>query len=179
MKTSPITKYDSIAMLLHWLTAFLMIYMLFLGEDLIRNKDETSAFGPSLHVTMGVAILLLAVLRLIWRVQHPQPPFPLTMKPLEIKLSKATHHLFYALLVILPLTGWLAFPTVAAKRAYIASAKVFGAPMILAPDTGMLTGDIHAILSKVAIALLILHVLAALKHQFVDRDGILGRMLPW
>ena len=101
------------------------------------------------------------------------------MKPLEITLSKLTHLAFYGLLIGLPLTGWLATPALIARHADMANLTVFGAmPLPAAPALGLPMGGLHAIMSKLGIALLALHVLAALKHQFVNRDGILRRMLP-
>ena len=172
-------RYDSVAMSLHWIIAALMIYMLFFGEDLIRVKDGAGTLLPSLHVSLGIAILVLSLLRLAWRLLNPPPALPASMTSLEQKASKALHWLFYALLIGLPVTGWLALPGQIARHASMAGISVFGAFSVpSAPTLGLPMGGIHDLLSKAGIATLALHVLAALKHQFFDRDDILRRMLP-
>jgi len=81
-----------------------LIFMLFLGEDLMDEKGG-GAFGPSLHVSIGSAILLLSVFRLVWRLINPPPAYPASMASWEQMAAKATHVLFYALLIGIPLTG--------------------------------------------------------------------------
>jgi cytochrome b561 len=79
----PKSRYDGVAMIIHWLTAVLMIYMVFFGEDLMKAGERlakagdtaNATFQPSIHVTLGVSILLLTILRIIWRITHtPTPP---------------------------------------------------------------------------------------------------------
>ena len=101
------TRYDGVAMIIHWLTAVLMIYMVFFGEDLIKSGmraakagDAANAtFQPSIHVSIGITILLLTVLRVIWRLTHPAPAYPASMKHYEVVGSKALHGIFYLLLL--------------------------------------------------------------------------------
>ncbi len=90
------TRYDSVAMSLHWIIAALVIFMMFVGEELM-GEDE-GAFLPSLHVSIGSAILLLTVLRLAWRILNPPPALPASMAGLEQFAAKAAHLAFYALL---------------------------------------------------------------------------------
>lgn len=164
-------------MSLHWLIAALMIYMLFFGEDLIKHQS-TSAL-PSLHASLGITILGLTLVRIVWRVVNPPPALPAGMTAIEVASSKALHFAFYALLIVLPLTGWLAVPAQAVRHPELANLTFFGGtPLPMAPSFGRWLGDAHEILSNAGIALLALHVLAALKHQFIDRDGLLSRMLP-
>ena len=173
------TKYDTVAMGLHWIIAAMMIFMLFFGGDLIKVKNGGGALLPSLHVSFGSAILILSVVRLAWRLINPPPVLPATVPGWEQAVSKAGHALFYALMIGLPLTGWLAFPAFAGRHAAMAGVQVFGAFAVPgAPSLGLPMGDIHNLLSNVGIAMLILHVLAALKHQFINRDDVLRRMLP-
>ena len=75
------TRYDTVAMSLHWLIAALLIFMLFFGEGLMEEEDGFGAFGPSLHVSIGSAILLLSVFRLVWRLFNPPPAYPAGMAP--------------------------------------------------------------------------------------------------
>lgn len=172
------TKYDAVAMSLHWLIALLLIFMLFFGEDLMDEK-EVGAFGPSLHVSIGSAILVLSVLRLVWRLFNPPPAYPASMAPWERMAAKVTHLFFYVLLIGLPLTGWLATPKFLREESAIAGLTLFGAiPLPAAPSFGLPMKDVHELGANLGIALLALHVLAALKHHFINRDGVLRRMLP-
>ena len=173
------TKYDIIAMGLHWLIAGLVIFMLIFGEDLMRGEDGGGTSAPSLHVSIGVSILVLSILRLVWRLMNPPPAYPVSMAPWERMASKSLVVVFYALLIGIPLTGWLAMPKLLSEHAAMAGIRAFGAfPLPTAPSLGLPMKSVHAIGSNLMIALLALHVLAALKHHFINRDEILRRMLP-
>jgi cytochrome b561 len=181
------TRYDSVAMLIHWITAALMIFMIFFGEELMEAGEEAGetgealagTFGPSLHVSIGVAILLLTLLRILWRVTHKAPPYPVTMKRYELIGSAALHGLFYILLIGIPLTGWLAFGGFVAEEPAMAAVRMFGAFPVPAGPSGMGEAkELHEIGSNAAMVLTGLHILAALKHQFIDGDGLFRRMLP-
>jgi cytochrome b561 len=181
------SRYDMVAMILHWVTALLLVFMLVFGEELMEAGEEAEelgrglagTFGPSLHVSIGSAILILTLLRILWRLTHRAPPYPATMKPHQVLAARAVHGLFYLLLVGIPLTGWLAFGGLVAEEPAMAAVRVFGAfPVPAAPVAFGAAKELHEIGSNAAIALAVLHVLAALKHQFVDGDGVFRRMLP-
>ncbi len=174
------TRYDTVALSLHWLIAVLLIYMLFFGEDLIKGKGVGGAFGPSLHVSIGSAILILSLFRLVWRLINPPPAYPAGMASWERMASTATHLVFYALLIGIPLTGWLATPKFLSEKGAMMGLTLFGAfPLPGAPSLGLPMKGLHELGSNLGIALLALHVLAALKHHFINRDGVLRRMLPF
>lgn len=184
----PKTRYDGIAMLIHWLTAVLMIFMVVFGEDLMQEgaavsklADPTGAtFQPSIHVSIGTAILLLTVLRIIWRVTHTAPPYPATIKRYEVIGSKSLHGLFYILLIVIPLTGWITFGNFSKIHEIMQQVQLFGLfTMPQPPFTAGWGKELHELGSNAAMVLIGLHVLAALKHQFIDKDSILSRMLPW
>ncbi len=188
MGNSQQARYDAVAMVIHWLTAALMIAMIIFGEDLMESGERAAkagdivniTFEPSLHVSLGVAILLLTLLRIVWRMTHAAPAYPATMKRYEIVASKSLHGLFYLLMIAIPLTGWLAFGSFLAEAPAMAGVQVFGAfPVPASPVTGESFEEFHEIGSNLAMVFIILHTLAALKHQFLDRDGILKRMLPF
>jgi cytochrome b561 len=170
-------RYTIVAISLHWLIAILMMFMLFFGENLIRN--QANSFYPSIHVSLGVSILVLSIARLAWRLANPPPELPTTMKGWEVSLSHVTHWLFYILMIGLPLTGMMSFTSEIVRHPEIAGASVFGlfgAPAL--PNIGGIGGGSHGLGSKLGQALVILHVLAALKHQFWDKDNVLRRMSP-
>jgi cytochrome b561 len=176
---NPSARYTTIALLLHWIIAALMIYMLFFGEDWIARANGT--FGPSLHASLGVLILVLTFVRLGWRIANPPPPLPASTSRWEAQASHISHGLFYLMMVALPLTGLTAFTGHMVKHPDSIGSSIFGLFLVPAiPDFGF--GDfmhlLHNIGSKATIFLLILHVAAALKHQFWDKDGILRRMSP-
>jgi cytochrome b561 len=170
-------RYSTGAIILHWLIAILMITMLIFGEDMIRRPTET--FYPSMHASLGISILVLSLIRLWWRFAHTAPALPATMKGWEVKLSHFTHIIFYVLMIVLPLTGLMAFAKEAASKTILNGASIFGIfPVPAISDFLGIGGEVHEISSKLAQALVILHVLAALKHQFWDKDNLMRRMSP-
>ena len=174
------TKYDSVAMSLHWLIAVLFIFMLFFGEDLMEEEDGFGAFGPSLHVSLGSAILILSVIRLAWRLVQSTACLSRRHGALGAHGRKGHAFSFYVLLIGLPLTGWLATPKFLREEGAKTDLTVFGAfPLPSAPSLGLPMKGMHELGSNLGIALLALHVLAALKHHFITRDDVLRRMLPF
>jgi cytochrome b561 len=164
---------------LHWLIAALIIFMLFFGEELMEVKGGDGILAPSLHVSIGISILVLSILRLIWRLMNPPPAYPASMASWERFASKAVVVVFYVLLIGIPLTGWLAMPRFLSEEPAMAGIGVFGLfPLPSAPSLGLPMRGIHELGSNLTIAFLALHVLAALKHHFINRDEILRRMLP-
>jgi cytochrome b561 len=173
------TRYDTVAMWLHWLTAFLIIFMLVFGEDLM-NRWHPDPFNASVHASIGATILMLSLIRLMWRMRRPSPPLPETMRLWEIALSKVTHIIFYIMMMGLPISGWLAFSDTVEKHPGFAGTSFFGLlPVVEVPAAvGLPFDGIHSLGSNFMIALISLHVLAALKHQFIDKDHLLRRMVP-
>ena len=173
MNVSP-TRYTQVAIWLHWITAVLLIYMLFWGEGLIRNVQGT--FYPSMHASIGIVILVLSVARLAWRLLNPPPP-NMPMPGWQVTASNITHWLFYILMIGLPISGMAAFDYKLTRTPEVAGASVFGLFSVPHFSMGWL-GSLHDVGSKLVIALLIIHVGAALKHQFWDKDKLINRMIP-
>ena len=173
------TRYDTVAMSLHWLIALLIIFMVVFGGDLM-NRRQPDTFNASVHASIGAAILLLSLLRLLWRMTKPSPPLPATMRLWETTLSKTTHVIFYVMMIGLPISGWLAFSDTVVKHPGFAGTSFFGLlPVVQIPSAAGLPFDgMHSLGSNFMIALISLHVLAALKHQFIDKDNLLRRMVP-
>ena len=138
----------------------------------------------SRYKSIGITILMLTVTRIIWRLMNPPPQLPADMAPLEKTASHLVHLGFYALMLAMPLTGWL----------LVSTNLKFDVPTVLygqvswpdIPFVGFLTNEtgheivefVHSKLAWVAIGLLALHVLGALKHEFSKEEGVLKRMLP-
>ena len=186
MTDTPRTTYNRVAIILHWLMAILLIGMLLLGEDMMElKKDVGEDHGAggftfvNLHINIGIAVLILSVIRLAWRIANPPPALPDTVKPWEKKLASITYSLFYLVMIGLPITGWFGLPGFLAKHPDVMGLNLFGvADLPLAPALPIKTIILHKLGSKIGLALLALHVLAALKHQFIDDTKIFSRMMP-
>lgn len=178
----PVERYVGAAVAIHWITALLVLVKIWLGftfGDMPRGAARMEIF--TWHKTVGVLILLLAVVRLMVRLANPPPPYPAELPAWERTLATLNHWLFYVLLFALPLTGLLA---VSGGAGGSTTSLVGGIPFPVVPGvseaTGELSGGVHEVLVFATIALLALHVAAALKHQFVDRPGrVAGRMPPF
>lgn len=178
------TRYTKPAIWLHWIIAVLMLFMLFqqlFGDNLIRVPigGSLSGWKPSAHASIGILILLLGLARLFWRLGHPPPALPTLMPHWQVLASQATHWTFYVLMIALPVSGMLALVPYGAERLNVQDVAFFN--MVRAafmPNLGSWTGAVHELLTNVAKLLVIVHLLAALKHQFWDKDGLLGRMRP-
>jgi cytochrome b561 len=117
-------------------------------------------------------------LRLLWRLKNPPPALPSGMTPLERTLARATHMAFYVLLFAMPLTGWLMS---SAKNYSVSWFGVFTWPNLIAKNESAfdVLRSTHHILSYLLFAIAVLHILAALKHHFWNKDTVLLRMLPF
>lgn len=173
-------RYGLVAMTLHWVIAALIVGMFALGQVMTAPPPAERDFALyQLHKSFGFVVLALVVVRLAWRWMNPQPPLPPTLKPYERGLARATHAALYALIIALPLSGWL---MVSASPWQIPTV-VFGVvpvPHLLGPDGDLeaLFKTVHAWLGWALVAVVVLHVAGALKHHFVLRDDVLRRMLP-
>lgn len=170
--------YTRTAIGLHWLVALLILSAFPLGlymSDLPLSPAKLRLY--SYHKWMGVTVFLLAVLRLSWRLGHRPPALPDTM-PRRAKLAAGMHWLLYALLFIVPLSGWLMS---SAKGVQTVWFGVLPLPDLVAKDKalGDLLAELHESFNYLMAGMVLAHAGAALKHHFIDRDAILARMLPF
>ena len=182
-------RYTRTAMLLHWLVAVLIIGNVALVWIIGALPDSSVRPAIDLHKSIGITVLGLAILRLLWRFSHRPPSFPRSHPRLERAGAHAAHLLLYLLIFGLPISGWI--HDSAFKDAATHPLVLFGvipwfrisAIANLDPATKEQVHafwySVHASLAYVLYALLALHVLGALKHQFIDREGEFGRILPW
>jgi cytochrome b561 len=182
------TRYGTVAMTLHWLIAALVLINIYLGLsfDYYQKGDAALFQVLQIHKSIGLTVLVLSILRLLWRLVNPVPPLPAGMsKPLKFA-AHATHYLLYFLIIAIPLSGWA---MVSSSRLGLPTMYfgLFEWPHIsflaaLPPDQkrmiGHQFGEIHEYLAWSAIVLVVLHVAAALYHQFFRRDDVLKRMFP-
>lgn len=181
-----VSRYSGIAISLHWLIAILIIGLLVVGK-FMTSLDEADPLRFTLtqwHKSFGISILALSVLRLLWRLAHKAPPLPELTKRWERVASGLVHALLYVLMLGLPLTGWV---MVSASPLNISTILFNLVPLPHLPvlpdlankaEIAELFHEIHEIASGVLIALLLLHIGAALRHQFVQHDHIMRRMWP-
>ena len=178
-------RYTTIAIALHWLIALAIIAMLAMGLIMTGMDHGMMQFKLfQLHKSIGITILAFSLVRLGWRLTHRPPPLPAGMSRGEVAAARATHIAFYILMIGMPLTGWamastspMNLPTV--LYGVITLPHLPGVDRL--PDkaaASSLFGTMHSYAAWTMIALLALHVGAALMHQFVRRDAVLHRMLP-
>jgi cytochrome b561 len=170
-------RYGWVAQGLHWGILALLILQVTLGkiaDDLPVGLERLALM--SRHKSVGITILALAVIRLAWRWIDSPPP-PTSMPRWQAIASRLNHWGLYALLFALPVTGWLMSSAANRPVSWFGVAQL---PDFVAPDAGLkeVFEEAHELLVNVLYVLVALHVLAALKHQFIDRDGLLMRMLP-
>lgn len=175
-------RYTLVAMLLHWVLAVAILTAFSVGlyvEDLPFSPGKLKLINW--HKWAGVTILALSLLRLVWRLTHRPPALPArieqAMPAWQRVAHHGTHHLMYLLFFAVPLLGW-AYSS--AKGYPIVWFGVLPLPDLVAPDPALAESlkPLHALAAWGLIGLVALHVAAALKHQFIDRDGLLDRMRP-
>lgn len=194
MSASP--RYTAVAIVLHWAIAAAIIANLLLGwwmrgaiETAETQARAIAAF--QLHKSLGLTILVLSLLRLAWRLFHPPPALPAAMPGWERFAAKAAHWAFYGLMVAIPLSGWLYVSTqwrgLAPLNVPTLWFGLFEVPHLfglsemareLRQTFAGFAFDAHFYLAWGMAVLLVLHVAAALKHHFVNRDEVLANMLP-
>lgn len=170
--------YTRTAIALHWLTAALILAALPLGltmTELALSPTKLQLYAW--HKWLGVTVFALVVVRSVWRLTHPVPPLPASIPAWQQKAAHALHGLLYLLMLAIPLSGWLMSSAKGFQTVYLGLLPI---PDLLAKDEALAEtlAALHAWLNYGLIALLLAHVGVALKHQWVDRDAVLGRMLP-
>lgn len=171
-------RYSIGAIVLHWLIAALIALnyaAAWVSESL--PKDAAAQVMAS-HKAIGMTVLALTVIRILWRVTHTPPPFPDTLHRWEVLLARAAHGVLYLLMLGVPLAGWVMHSTYMGGQPIPAFGGFAWPGLPLAQDKGAAEtfAEVHEVLATAMLALAALHVLGALKHQFVDRNGTLGRM---
>lgn len=177
-----VTRYSKVAITLHWLIALLIIGQFAGGKIMMAMEGSPLKFELfQLHKSFGIIILLLSLLRLMWRLTHKAPPLPETMPKHEKLAAKISHIGFYGLMIGIPLAGW-AMVSAAPIRI---TTKIF--KVVKWPDMPFIArsenlektfSQAHEIMSTLIIVLLLIHIGAAFKHHFKDKDDVMTRMVP-
>ncbi len=170
--------YGGIAKFFHWAIAVLIIGMIAVGlimSDMENSPDKFKLIG--LHKEFGIVILILACMRLGWKIIDISPLFPDSIHRISKFGAKAVHFLLYVFMFAMPVTGWLMSSAAGFPISFFG---LFVLPSLVSPDKKFAhdMAELHEILAWILIVLISLHVLAALLHHFYYKDNILLRMLP-
>lgn len=204
--TNDTFRYGSVSQWLHWTIAALAIVLLVMGNVFDIEADEPNSALYFWHSSLGVLVFMLAAVRIGWLLFCRPPALPQSTSRLFRVLARGTHIALYALLFALPVSGWLAASSERAAVPFFGIAMVpalqgavrapsnsLAAARALKPSVAARStqqvgngaeegengfGELHEVLGNVLLVLASLHVLAALKHHFLDHDDVLRRMLP-
>lgn len=178
-----------VAIILHWAIAVLIVTNVGIAwaADELKGMEHVRALQP--HKTIGITVLLLTLARIAWRLVMKPPRMPDTMAPWEKFLARVVHTLFYVLMIGIPLSGWAMASASDLARVYPIELGPLHWP-IIEPLQNLESQqrravrealqETHELLAQAMIYVLVpLHVLGALKHQFMDRADELGRMIPF
>ena len=169
-------RYNLFSVVIHWVMALLILITwsiaIVVGD---MPLSPLRIVGFSWHKWLGITVLFLVIIRLLWRATHPAPKLDLKMPIWQEKVMALTHVALYLLMFAIPLVGWLMS---SAKGYTVNYFGLFDLPDLVGKDKalGHQLKEVHELLANVLVALVGLHVLAALKHQFIDKEGLLGRM---
>ena len=175
MKTE---RYTSTAIALHWLIGLMILTSFAVGfymSGLKFSPEKLKLYNW--HKWAGITIFMLVLIRCLWRLTHAVPPPPANMPAWQHKVADATHYVLYALMIVIPLSGWLMSSAKGFQTVYFG---VVPLPDLLAKskELGETLELVHRWLNYSMIAIVAVHAAAALKHHFIDKDDVLRRMLP-
>ncbi len=174
-------RYAGGSRILHWLVAALVFVLVpvgiwMAGRAEINLFDDLTNTLYAWHKAIGATVLLLMLVRIIFKLRHASPPYPATLSRRQILAAKSLHHLLYLLLVLTPLLGWAgvtAFPALITLGGYNLPA------MPLVPEDQALATrlfEIHGACALLLATLIVGHIGAALLHLFIHKDGVFQRM---
>ncbi|MDA8454872.1 cytochrome b [Acidovorax sp. GBBC 3334] len=182
MTTPRTARYSGTAIALHWILGVALVAIFGFGiymTGLPFSPQRLKFYNW--HKWAGVTILALSVLRVLWRLTHRPPALPAAvesaMPAWQRVAHHGTHHLMYALFFIVPLVGW-AYSSAAGFPIVFLGLLPLPSFVPVSPELAEAIKPWHEITAYALAVLVVLHVAAALKHQFIDRDGLIGRMLP-
>ena len=180
--SGPTVTYSAVAITLHWLIAILIMGQIAGGlymHDLPATSQKFALY--QLHKSFGILVLALSILRLAWRLTHKPPELPAHMPAWEQLAARVSHVGFYVLMIGVPLAGW-AMVSLSPKDVPTVLFNTIPLPHLPlgAPSEGAeeLFAGIHEYMAFSIVGLLFIHIGAAVKHHFLDKDDVLARMAP-
>ena len=177
MRTSTRLQFTAFSRLLHWTMAAMVLTMLCIGVAMVASLANYHAL-ISIHRPLGMAILILVVVRFVNRLLNPPPPFPATMSRAERLAATASEFTMYGLMFLLPMVGWgmlsaAGYPIVLSGSLHLPAILPHNAVLYAALRKG------HTVLAYFFFMMFIAHVGAILFHTLIVRDGVFKRMAPW
>ncbi|MGI4861707.1 MAG: cytochrome b [Janthinobacterium lividum] len=171
-------RFPTPSRVLHWLMAVLILAMLFIGVGMVASVSYRYNLLVSVHKPIGIAILILVILRIINRRINPPPPLPADLPSIQKLAAHASHLLLYALMLAQPLIGW---GMLSAGNLPIVLFGGVQLPPILPPNPVMFAQlrELHTVFAYVLFATIVVHIAAALFHGLIRRDGVLESMASW
>ena len=169
--STPNKHFAPLARLLHWLMALMIIAMLFIGAGLAASVSERHEWLLNLHKPLGIAILLLVIVRLFVRFTTHQPALPADLPAVQVLAAKLSHLLLYALMFSLPLIGW-AMISAAGDPVMLSSSLQLPSILPANPSTFSFLRKAHTYLAYLLFFTVLAHLAAALFHGWVRRDGL-------
>jgi len=174
--TTPYDRYSTGAIWFHWIIAALIIFNIIVG--ILHDPIPALRALMGAHKAVGITVLLLSVGRIGWRLAHRPPPLPAYLAAWERKTAVTVRSLFYVLMLVMPLSGWLMSSASAHPRP-IYWFGLFRIPLLPVPHAvEPPASTTHAVLGYLFAVLVVLHILGALRHHFVLRDTVLTRVVP-
>lgn len=182
MTSRTIAKYDRVQIILHWLIAVIVLVMIALGLYMVQlptkaelpvNQESVRAFYFLIHKSLGMTVAILILFRVFWRLTHKAPPLPDTVKESHKKAASVVHGLLYVVMIAMPITGYI--------QSMLSSydTKFWGIvlPRLAEADSVLRKNftETHKILAFIFIALIIVHIAAAIKH-YIDKTDLNKRM---
>jgi len=177
--TTEARRYTLTAIVLHWLIGIAVFAQIGLGLWMIgipKSPPGVRAYWFNVHKSIGITIGVLVLVRIAWRLAHRPPALPSTMAAWQRIGAKISHYALYACMIVMPVSGYLG----SSFTKY--PIKYFGHTLPHwgwdSPALKELMSQIHFVTACIFVTLIVLHIAAALKHRFVDRDGVFERMFP-
>lgn len=173
------SSYGSVTKWLHWLIFLGILGLLIVGFLMGDIADKPTRFQVyMLHKSIGLTVLLLGVIRVIWALFNPHPGYTADLPAWQVFAARSMHYILYALVIVMPLSGWIMSVAANHLPSYFGLFDVPFPGVPIDKPVAKLASWYHTTFAWTIVVFVSLHILAALKHHFVNRDNVLKRMLP-
>lgn len=178
MATRANERYTRTAIVLHWLIGIALLAQLAFGWIMVQIPRNTPARGfyLNLHKSTGITLGVLIALRLLWRLWHRPPPLPGSMARWQQRAARTSHRLLYVLMLLMPVSGYTASNFNPHGISYFGHALAPWGPDL--PAVYRVLNGVHVVSAYLLAIVIGVHVLAALRHVLLERDGVFARMWP-
>lgn len=177
MVNDVVARYAALSKALHWVIALIVILMLSLSFFLEDVPNDYRANVFMVHKSLGLTILGLIIIRLFAIIHYGRPPLPIAVPTWERVLSRAVQYAFYVLLILMPVSGWVMSTAADKAPVYFNWFKLPFPGVTPNKALAQWMFSAHEFIAWTLIVLVVLHVMGALKHYFIDKDDVLQRML--